>query len=173
VSTGAKVLLAFVAGLAIGGLIGLEVARLAASRGPAPAAAVTGPFESPRPGASAAAVPPAAPAQAGSVAAVSQPTGPAAAVATDTTVAPSAPAPSVAVTLDESRISIQEAVRRMAQQAGLIYDFRKSQELAGPDCRRYIRCRLNGAPLEAALDEVVTKNGLRFKIQGGHIWLEK
>jgi hypothetical protein len=76
------------------------------------------------------------------------------------------------ISLRDPRISIQTAVVRICQSAGLQYDWRRSFESASPNCRRYISVDLAETPLQDALNEVVLKNGLHYRIQDGKIWLE-
>ena len=76
------------------------------------------------------------------------------------------------ITLKDPRISIQTAMVRICETAGLKYDWRGSYEKTSPKCRTYISVDLNNTPLSEALNEVVTKNGLRYHIQDGSVSLE-
>ncbi len=76
------------------------------------------------------------------------------------------------ITLREPHISIQTAVTRICESAGLRYNWRRSYEGTNPRCRGYISVQLSDTPLEEALDEVVVKNGLRYRLKDGEVWLE-
>ena len=77
------------------------------------------------------------------------------------------------VSLHAEKISIQTATMKICEQAGLTYEWRRSYDNTQPDCRRYIRVDLADMSPEQALDEVVTKNGLAYRIEGNKVWLER
>ena len=82
-------------------------------------------------------------------------------------------APTAPVTLHSDRISIQTAAMKACDQAGLVYEWRRSYDNTQPHCRRYIRVDLTGVPLKDALDAIVLKNGLNYRIEGKKVWLER
>ena len=82
-------------------------------------------------------------------------------------------APTAPVTLHSDRISIQTAAMKACDQAGLVYEWRRSYDNTQPHCRRYISVDLTGVPLKDALDAIVLKNGLKYRIEGKKVWLER
>ena len=78
-----------------------------------------------------------------------------------------------AITLRSDRISIQTALTEICRQAGLTHDWRRSYEGTRPACQTYISIDLAGATLGHALQEVVVKHGLKVRVEGNKVWLEK
>jgi len=76
------------------------------------------------------------------------------------------------VTLKNPRISIQTAATQVCAQAGMQYDFNRSQQKAGDKCRLYIQVNLENSTLDEALAQIVLKNGLRYRMEGQSLWLE-
>ena len=75
---------------------------------------------------------------------------------------------------DESnRITVQYAVKDLAKQAKLGYDFDASQANAGEVCRKYITPEIEGIPLREALDQILKPEELTYDIQGSKIVLKK
>ena len=75
---------------------------------------------------------------------------------------------------DESnRITVQYAVKELARQANLGYDFDASQANAGEVCRRYITPEIEGIPLREALDQILNPEALTYDIRNGKIVLKK
>lgn len=77
------------------------------------------------------------------------------------------------VTLQNERVSIQTAAQRLCEQAHYTFDWQTSHDATQPDCRRYVGVNVAGVPLDKALEEVVVKNGLKYRIEGRRVWLEK
>ena len=75
---------------------------------------------------------------------------------------------------DESnRITVQYAVKDLAKQAKLGYDFDASQANAGEVCRKYITPEIEGIPLREALDQILKPEALTYDIRSGKIVLKK
>jgi len=75
---------------------------------------------------------------------------------------------------DESnRITVQYAVKELAKQAKLGYDFDASQANAGEVCRKYITPEIEGIPLREALDQILKPEALTYDIRSGKIVLKK
>ena len=81
--------------------------------------------------------------------------------------------PEPRVSFRSEKISIQTATQRVCEQAGFHYDWSRSYGNTQPDCRRYVRVDLTDVPLREALDAIVSKNGLRLRIEGKNVWLER
>jgi len=77
------------------------------------------------------------------------------------------------VTFHSAKISVQTATQRICEQAGCHYDWPRSYANTQPDCRRYIKVDLKDMPLREALDIVVVKNGLVYRLEGKNVWLER
>ena len=85
----------------------------------------------------------------------------------------SSESPEPRVNFRSDKISIQTATQRVCEQAGFHYDWSRSYGNTQPDCRRYIRVDVTAVPLSDALDAIVSKNGLRYCIEGKNVWLER
>lgn len=83
-----------------------------------------------------------------------------------------APTAGTGVTLRESRISVQTAVTRVCEAAGLKYAWQKSFDNTGGKSKLYISVDLQDVSVEEALDDIVVKNGLRYRMENGQVWLE-
>ena len=81
--------------------------------------------------------------------------------------------PEPRVTFHSDKISIQTAAQGVCEQVGFAYDWPRSYKNTQPDCKRYIRVNLMDVPLQQALDAIVVKNGLKYRIEGKHVWLER
>ena len=75
------------------------------------------------------------------------------------------------VSLHSDHISIQTAAQKACEQAGLVYDWRRSYRNTAPDCRRYIGVDLDGATVREALEAIVETSGLGYERDGKHVWL--
>jgi hypothetical protein len=76
------------------------------------------------------------------------------------------------VTYSTQQASVQYIVMDLARQAGLKYDFKKSQAQTDPLCRRYVRdVSIKGKPCREALDKILKPVGLRYEIENDTIVL--
>ncbi len=71
------------------------------------------------------------------------------------------------------RISIQYAVKEVARQAGLKYDFTTSLKNTNPICRRFIKPKIRNQSLSKALTLILKPVGLKYKITNGTVVLTR
>lgn len=69
------------------------------------------------------------------------------------------------------RISLQDAVRQIAGQSALGYDFEGSQKNAGELARRWVTPNIQKAPFAQAMKELLTPLSLGFEVQDGNVLL--
>jgi hypothetical protein len=88
-------------------------------------------------------------------------------------IASSAPAWQEAnVTYLATQASVQDAVRTIASQAGLGYDWQKSFRQTDPQCRRWVRdVRIEAVPFETAVRQILGPVGLRYEVESGRVVL--
>jgi hypothetical protein len=91
----------------------------------------------------------------------------------ENTVTLVAPYPAVQSEGSPDKISVQNAVREIAQQAGLDYNFETSFENTNPICRRFIEPEIRGKSLQEALEMILGPLGLTYTIAAGKIVLDR
>ena len=79
----------------------------------------------------------------------------------------------VVVGIESDKISIQTAAQKICEQAGFTYDWERSYRNTNPECRRYISVRIARQPITVALNEIVVGHGLKYRIEGDKVWLER
>jgi hypothetical protein len=76
------------------------------------------------------------------------------------------------VTYLATQASVQDAVKSIAHQAGLGYNWQKSFDQTDPACRTWVRNpRINGIPFATAIRQVLDPVGLRYEVENGEVVL--
>ena len=82
------------------------------------------------------------------------------------------PSRDVTVTYRANRISLEQVVIAIAKQAGLRYDWKKSLEQAGPECRQTVRdVNIQALPFAAAMHQALDPAGLDYEVENGEVVL--
>ena len=78
------------------------------------------------------------------------------------------------VTYSTDKASIQDVVQDLAPLAGLKYDWNKSQQQAGSNCKRWVKnLRVENRPLHEVLKQILEPNDLTYKLEGDALVLDK
>jgi hypothetical protein len=72
-----------------------------------------------------------------------------------------------------NKISLQYAVMEILKQAGIEYNFKKSQENVGDLARRWITPNIVNQPYDAALKQILGPFGLSFEVADGKVVLKR
>ncbi len=71
------------------------------------------------------------------------------------------------------RLSLQYAVSEICKQVGVGYQFAKSRDLAGSECRRWVTPRFENVPADQALDQLLRPLGVSYVIDEKGLYLRK
>jgi hypothetical protein len=77
------------------------------------------------------------------------------------------------VGVHDDKITVQNAVKTIIEQAGLSYDAKESVKNTDPTCRRWIHPNIRNMPCDAALKTILNRVGLSYEIADGKVVLNR
>jgi hypothetical protein len=77
-----------------------------------------------------------------------------------------------AVALEDARVSVQDAARTAAREAGLGYNWQKSFDQTNPACRTWVNTPpARSVPFAVAIQQILDPVGLRYEVENGEVVL--